>query len=279
MFKYLTIVLILIFAALAWMYFGIGVPAIYSEKFLSPPVLHTYTDSSQSIKEIKLYAFYFIPRNKTERTVPGWQDLLGENLEQLKAFHSLQFQNRSHITYDIYPEPVVGLHESLVYDTEVTQNGNPYALLNIAEELEARAFDPSGDLFISAFTQRSKEAYPILFIMYEGVGASGGIIQESDSDSSGLSAEEGDAFHSIVFPASTESVDGFFLLNREFLAGVYGVFGTSFLGHEFYHTLGIPDAYMASSAIFTSPDIMGSGRRKPLEKTYLENKTLKKLGL
>ncbi|OGF61711.1 hypothetical protein A2926_03160 [Candidatus Giovannonibacteria bacterium RIFCSPLOWO2_01_FULL_44_40] len=90
--------------------------------------------------------------------------------------------------------------------------------------------------------------YKILAVMYEGVGASG-------SDRT--------AFVSRVFLSDVK----------------YGSQGASVLAHEIGHAFGIPDAYLPGTAAPLSQDIMGVGQRGPIEKTYLEKETLKKLGI
>ena len=111
------------------------------------------------------------------------------------------------------------------------------------------------------------------------MGASGGIVYDSDLTTREEIAHSLDLPEEVIFIVDIESVDGFFLLNREFLAGIHGSFGGSILAHEFYHTIGIPDSYIPPKAVPTSQDIMGLGRFKPLNKTYLSHESLKELGL
>lgn len=236
MFKYLVIVLILIFSALGWMYFNLGVPQIHSQAPLPLKIPHLYGNQDRFIEKIQVAAFYFVPQNKTKQIDEDWKKVMEAGLTELQKFHFLQLQGLSDIIYKIYPEPIIGFENNLVYDTEITQHGNPSALINISEELEGRKF-----------ITRPDGAYPVTFIMYEGVGAAG--------------------------------AEGFFLVNREFLAGIHGSFGNSILAHEFYHTLGAPDAYEISDTIPVSADIMGFGRAKPLDKTYLSKETLENFGL
>lgn len=279
MFRYLVIVFVFIFAVLALMYFWIGVPKVYRSASPELNQPYIYNNPEQSIKDIRIAAFYFVPRNKAKLQIENWKQILEAGLQELREFHSLQFQGLSAVSYEIYADPIIGLEDNLSYDTEVTQRGNPRALINIAEELEARVFRLEGDLFSPDFAKHSESAYPVLFIMYEGVGASGGVIYESELESVSDIAREVGLPESVIFKVNVESTDGFFLVNREFLAGTHGPAGTSVFAHEFYHTIGVSDGYDEETAVAQTPDIMGLGRTKPLDKTYLSNETLSHLGL
>jgi hypothetical protein len=106
--------------------------------------------------------------------------------------------------------------------------------------------------------QSSSSAYHVIIILYEGVGAGGS--------------------------------DNVVLLSRFFLTGQeFRSYGATFLAHEFYHTLGVPDNYVVSQKVYpdgssvpveivTSGDIMGR-IRVPIEYTYLEQNTLQAMGL
>jgi hypothetical protein len=101
-------------------------------------------------------------------------------------------------------------------------------------------------------------AYRVIVIIYEGVGDAGS--------------------------------DNVALLGRAFLTNEeYSLFAATFLAHEFYHTLGIPDGYIASAKVFpdgqqTSIEILTSGDlmariRIPLEHAHLQRDTLRTMGL
>lgn len=248
MVKYFIFVFLFLLASLLLMQFFIGVPRVYRYPVQETPVPHLYEDASRPIRKITVFAFYFIPKNKAESMIENWQEVLENNLLKLKEFHTLQFQNTSRLAYEMYPAPIIGEEENLFYDTDVTQHGNPEALKNISEEIDRRVFDSAGDLFISDFVRKNNRDYLSRIIMYEGVGASGG------SDTA--------------------------LVSRTFLADLrYRAIAASTLAHEFYHTLGIPDAYEIPTSIPTSEDIMGLGRARPIEKTYINRATVKKMGL
>jgi len=253
MIRYIIGVLILIAASLAVMYFYVGVPRIYQEPPPQAKEVHRYNDPSRSLEEISVLVFYFVPRNRFDSALENWHELLEKNVQKLQAFHTLQLQSVSQLDYTIYPKPVIGLQDNLYYDTDVTRHGNPEALRRVTRELEARVLEASGDLFRSDFlpggyTPDGQHPYQVLLIMYEGVGASGG--------------------------------DNVALVSSTFLADPrFNTYGASIMTHEFYHTLGIPDGYDLTTSLSTSSDIMGLNRTKPIEKVYLDTKTLNSLGL
>lgn len=89
---------------------------------------------------------------------------------------------------------------------------------------------------------------------------------------------------------ATGSEKDFVLIARVLLTDEsYRPFHATFLAHEFYHALGIPDRYGESIKVFpdgqqtivgilSSGDIMGRVR-VPLEQTYLARETLQTMGL
>ncbi|MDO8600671.1 MAG: hypothetical protein Q7R73_03575 [bacterium] len=280
MLKYLILALCGLAGAIASLSFWVATPRLHEYASLRFTTPHIFNNPDSGIQHIRIAAFYFVPKNKAAAGTAEWRTLLEKNLEQLQKFHTLQFQGRSVVTYVVYPEPVVGYADQLVYDTESTQHGNPKALLNIGEELDQRVFFPEGDLYRPDFWKKEEGSYPVMFIMYEGVGASGGVIAESDFESVGDIAKELGLPESVIFKVNVKSAEGFFLLSRTFLSDLpYRAFGASVLAHEFYHTLGIPDEYEEEDEKPTSADIMGLGRFRPIEKTYIQRETLRALGL
>lgn len=245
MIKYLFLVLLVIAGVLAWMSFGFTVSSVKAEPPFAAPSPHYYQNSSEPIQNIVVGAVYFVPKNKEKNKLVNWRKILEEHLGKLQDFHRIQFQNFSSIQFEIYSEPLIGLKENSAYDTDVTQYGNPAALVNISEEIDNSLLSARDDLFWRDFAGR--KGYKVLYILYEGVGASG--------------------------------TKGKALLSRQFLTDPqYADLGSSFFSHEFYHTLGIPDAYGEDSHAY-SADLMGLGRFLPLENAYLDRLTLKELGL
>ncbi len=248
MFKYLVAVLVLVFGAVIWMYFSVGVPVLYSEKNVTVRSVHRMGNLEQPLSRIYISAFYFIPKNKEENIHNEWQKLLHKKLDALVRFHTVQLQGASSILYEIYPEPIIGNLDNLAYDTSITQHGNPAALRRIVPEIESRVLAKDGDLYRADFDHVPPDAYHVLVIMYEGVGSTGG--------------------------------DNVALISRIFLSDIeYAAVSESLLAHEFYHTLGLPDAYTIPEGIATSADIMGLGRYRPIGQTFISQKMLQELGL
>ena len=258
-------------------YFFVGVPQITPTEYPKLTTPHLYNNPDVSIENIHISAIYFVPKNKNP--ADNWKNTMEAGLIKLREFHELQFQRRSKISYEIFPEPVIGEKDSLFYDTTSTDRGNPQALINASNEIERRVFANAGDLFNVNFGRDIDDVYPVLFIMYEGVGASGGIINESEEETAAGIAERLNLSESVIFVVDVKSSDGFFLVNREIVDGTHGPNGQSVLAHEFYHTLGLPDEYSLENGVAESPDIMGLGRFKPVENTYLSRELLAGLGL
>ena len=279
MFKYLVLALVAIFAGLGGIYFFAGIPRIEKTEF--PPASSVYLFKNQDIplNDIEIYAFYFVPTNEQEIIANSWSDTLEEALLDLKNFHDLQFRKLSEISYKIFPKPILGLNDNAFYDTARTDRGNPFALINISEELQDRVFNESGDLYIKEFAAKSKDVYPVILIMYEGVGAAGGIINESKNESAEEIASELSLPESVIFIVNISFADGFLLVNREIIDGRHGINGSSIMAHEFYHTLGLEDLYSSETGAAQSPDLMGLGRLQPLRRTYLSKEILSNMGL
>lgn len=247
MLKYLIFVFVLVFGALIWINFGVGVETVYKEEIPKPATPHIYNSPSQSIANIEILALYFVPKNKTHQQIDNWKEILEKNIKQLQEFHDLQFQGRSKVSYKILGKPVTGNKINLEYDTNVTQHGNPEGLRRISNELVYR-FSSQGDLYQPELVNKDSSAYKVILILYEGVGASGG-----------------------------EDVA---LVSRTFFTDPqYSNIAATTMVHEFYHTLGLPDAYEIPSAMPTSLDIMGLGLLRPLERNYISRESLKGMGI
>lgn len=212
--------------------------------------IHYYENPEISLKNVLLKVIYFVPKNRTESISAGWKEDIEESLKDLKEFHEFQFGNFSNLNFDVYPRPVISLEDSLFYDSEKTDRGNPNALRAIDKEIEERMFAPEGDLFGSDFS-KSGGGYTVNIYIYEGVGAS--------------AAREPNG-------AVILSVD---YLRRKDLREA----GTTIFYHEITHVFGMPDKYDYDSGAVYSNDIMGGGRRKPLKYTYIADETKKKMGL
>ncbi len=297
---YISIVILIVagvVGALVLMYFWIGVPTVYRYSGPDMPPPHFYNNPElpgfvstpsdmpgRSIKNIVIYAFYFVPNDKTQTIRSEWKSTLEEDLGKLRDFHALQFAGRSEITLLIYPEPIIGVHDTRFYDSESTARGNPHALDATTEEINARVFKKNGDRTRDDF-KRQANAYPVFFVYYEGMGASGGIIIERESSAPDDIARELNISESTIFETDVALAEGFFLIGTDILTGEENEYRSStIIAHEFYHTIGLQDTYTPSpksggAERVSSLDIMGSGRYTPLEKTFLDRRWLAGFGM
>lgn len=249
MHRYFFMVFIGIFAALAGIYYWVAIPQIYQEPALPVQTLVHQGNKTQSIEHINITAFYFVPQDKQGKIDTYWNQSLKQSLEELTEFHESQFQGRSQITTQIFPQPIIGNYDSIDYDTTNTSGGNPHGLRTVALEVEARVYAPEGDLYHQFISDPSLNAYQVMVIMYEGVGAAG---------------SENVAFISRTYLSEQPYRESY---------------GPTFLVHEFYHTLGLENEYEKQSGRAFGNDIMGLGRFRPLEYTYIDQQTLKQMGI
>lgn len=209
--------------------------------------VHYFKDPSLSLDKISLKIIYFIPKDRSASINQSWKELIEPAVKDLQSFHKIQFDNRSVINYEIFPDPVIGLLEAIDYDTQDTNRGNPYALSAITDELQNRFFDPAGDFYKGNFAKTESEDFSVIYIIYQGVGASG---------------IQGSALLSLSY-----------FINAEFSG-----YKESLFYHEFAHTLGMPDRFDEESHIYTSFDILGNGKIRPLANAYIDFETKKEMG-
>lgn len=247
MLKYLVFVLIGITAALGYMYRYISAPTIIPGVIPIVREPHYYNDPSRSLRDIHVTALYFVPREKQHLIDEHWRRSFENTLDTLVNFHAVTFGGKSHISYTIYPSPIIGEEESILYNTATTEHGNPEGLRNVSREIERRVFDANGDLYPGTSSLPSG-SYEVRYIMYEGPGASG---------------SENVAFVNRTYVSDTRFAD----------------VGLSTFVHEFYHTIGLFDAYDDTNGWPLSQDMMGIGREGPVQYGYIESMTLKKLGI
>ena len=276
-------------------------------------IAHFYNDPETSIEKIGLRVFYAVPKNREKDFDQKWRGKIDPVLLRASRFHFLELRGLSELDYKLFPQPVFLEHDDPFYSTS-TDGGNPRALIAIAEEIDRRVFGAGGDLYDPEFAKFEEgpprvdepprvEAgeYPAMGIIYEGVGASGGIIYKTEEDLTRAEiAMRLGVPESMVFLLDIESVRGFFILNYEFLSDKeFSVFGPTYLYHEFGHSYGLPDRDEAAPFSVDSPqlgeagdqarfeankappgnDIMGYGRKEPLEVMYIGRDLLKGLGV
>ncbi|GEM_PF-2077744 len=236
-----------------------------------------YKDPSVDISRIRVKMFYVVPKNKTQN--PLWRETITSALDQVVKFQSVQFRGLSQIRYDIFPTPVLLRNEDSFYDTTSTNSGNPHGLVGVAQEIDERVFRVGGDFYNVDFAEFDKSEYPVMGLVYEGVGASGGVIYEAKLKTAKEIAEKLGVPESIVYIVDIGSVKGFFIINNQYLtADQYKIFGPTLLYHEFSHTIGLPDRFDDDDRPF-SDDVTGSGRKESIDVTYIASDLLRDLGV
>lgn len=202
---------------------------------------HYFEVSAVKIPQIKLEVIYFVPADMVPRT--QFSEVLGKALADIQAFHLREFRGLSALRYVLYPEAVVGRETTVYYEEGGTARGNPDALPKIIAELGKRMYRVEGDLYKQSFATRKSEELPIKIIVYQGVGASSGVL-------------------SVIVSYDYFTKTGY---------------GATTLYHEILHNLGVPDAYDYLTDVPHADDIMGAGRTKPLMETYVRDEIRKKL--
>lgn len=181
-----------------------------SSGFLNPPKIHFYGDSTKKLSKTSLQVFYFVPNNKKDKIFEDWFPSIEQAIREVSDFHRRQFSGFSVLSFEIYPQPVIGQKDNFFYDGifedgQKTNYGNPGALFKVVQEIKNRNL---------AAEQKPGE-YRVLAIVYEGVGASG------SQEQSLLVARA--------------------YLTQEKLKD----FGPSIFEHELMHAFGVPDFYEA----------------------------------
>ena len=282
--KHQTIVIIIVLLLLCGGIFSYSRGKLTPETVVRAPAqarqAHFYKNSNVSIRDIVLKIVYVVPKSFRGKTVADFASALQPHLDEIVKFHGLQMRGLSGVRYEIFAAPVILEHENGFYDTANTDRGNPEGLLNISAEVYRRVFSPGGDLYDERFAAKDSGEYPVLGLIYEGVGTSGSAIYESELDSAGEIAKQLGIPVSGVRIVGLNNIEGFFILNREFLTREEYVYaGDSILYHEFAHTFGLADSYNEETNQPIFMDIMGGGRNDPLKIAYIEKATLRDLGI
>lgn len=219
---------------------------------------HFYEKSNISLAKIHLSVLYVIPKDALTKKDDSWKTITESKLKDLIAFHKVQFKETSSISYDFFPEPIIGEKTVKEYGTKLNDNESDNdALTPLAEEITRRVLTNGGDLAHFKIHEDT-QAHNVYLIIFEGQGAAGN--------------------------------DRFSLISRSYLVDTtYKETASTFLAHEFYHTLGMPDNYETSMyqfkngeqfpiSLVTKKDIMGQVNI-PLTYSYIDKETLKKMGI
>lgn len=235
----------------------VGVSKVKPKPVLTTIRPHMYNNKDISLEKITLTVFYFVPKDAVTKKQDNWKETLSPHLKKLEDFHNLQFENTSKITQEFFPEIIIGEKTEAEYGN-LFESGSSDELVPIREEITRRVISSDGDLHTYFKEKNIPSVRNVYLIVFEGKGAAGN--------------------------------DDFCLISRDYLSSVlYKEVGSTFLTHEFYHTLGLPDNYQTSSYVYKDneqvpisllikKDIMGQVNI-PLPYTYIDTTDLKKMGL
>ena len=212
-----------------------GMPKTVANSF------HYFQAPDVKISKIKLEVVYFVPND--QKPDENFYTSIENAAKEIQNFHLEQFRGLSALRYAIYAKPVLGIESSAFYDGSNTAHGNPDAVKKIFLETASRVFNPNSDMYDAKFTRRQNDELPIRIFIYQGVGASSGVL------------------------SAIISYDYFTKTN----------YGATTLYHEILHNLGVPDGYDYIAGDAYSDDIMGGGRIKPISQTYIREEIKKQM--
>lgn len=241
--------------------FFVGVEKVQEKPSLAIFSPHVYDDPKVSIKEIHITVFYFVPKDKVLLKQENWKVFTEEHIKKLQEFHDVQFLSSSKISYTFFPEIITGDQSSKYYEIP-RDDESPDDLIPIKQEINNKVFAEDGVMHNVLNSLAEHGASPntkrVYLVVYEGEGGSAN--------------------------------DDYALIGRTYLTdSIYKETGSTYLAHEFYHTLLLPDNYKKSAYVYddgkdttisliSNKDIMGRVDI-PLTYTYIDNETLKKMGL
>jgi hypothetical protein len=217
---------------------------------------HLY-GNKESIEKIKITIFYFVPKDAINSENTDWKNITDTHIQELINFHTITFGNTSKISYEFFPDIIVGEKTTKEYESLFAEEDND-ALIPVQEEITKRIFTPGESFYKKEELSKKNGVRNVYLVVFEGKGAAG----------------NGD----------------FALVSRSYLTDKgYKDTGSTFLAHEFYHTLGLPDNYQTSQIVYkngqsipvslvTKKDIMGQVTI-PLSYSYIDIESLKKMGL
>lgn len=253
----LVLTFIFLAVALTSLTLFVGVKKIEPKPEISLAKPHLYGNDSISLAKIHLTVLYVVPKDVVTKKDENWKELISKHLEDLTNFHTTQFENTSHVTYEYFPEIIIGEKTVTEYESLLGHSDHD-ALQPLQEELRRRVLDNKGDLHSLYTTKKGNDVRNVYLVLFEGQGAAGN--------------------------------DDFALISRSYLTNpLYQETASTFLVHEFYHTLGLLDNYQTAvygfkdgqqvtMSIVTNRDIMGFVNI-PLQHTYIDRSTLKQMGL
>lgn len=258
--KYLISIFIFLCVSLIVLGLFVGVPKTNGIPNIHTITPHMYDNAAISVENIHITVLYFVPKDSESVVVSSWKEDTTKHIKNLLEFHALQFQNTSKITYEFLPTYTLAEKNKIAYEGSLEVAEDYDALIPIKEEISKRLLSKDGDLYAyNNTTKNNKDGVRnVYLVVFEGRGAAG----------------NGD----------------FALVSRSYLTNKeYSAIGSTFLSHEFYHTLGVPDNYKSSiveredksqsrTSLITKKDIMGQVNI-PLSSTYIDMETLRNMGM
>lgn len=234
---------------------------------ISKPEIHLAGNPKISLSRARAKVVYFVPNDPKTPVLDGWLAVVEKAMEEEQKFFDFELNGASTLSYDIYPEPIIGKGDHLFYDSDITDGGNPHALIAVRQEILQSVFSKSGGLYRSDFSTLNDKDYNFLVIIYGNTGASAMIFKDSPTKGDDVVAIEDDGPPAIILSSSYLTSTS----TREF--------GPTILAHEMAHAYGLSDGYDTTNGAVFSNDLMGEGRNRILSSTYLSEESKKQLGL
>ncbi|MCF7843684.1 hypothetical protein K9M47_02170 [Candidatus Gracilibacteria bacterium] len=253
----LSITFIFLLTSLISLTIFVGVSKVNDVPKLEIITPHMYDNEERSIETINLSIMYFVPKDRTDRIKDNWQEAAIYKLKELQDFHQTQFRGTSIIDYKLLNEIVIGEKNAKEYEDYFGYDDKD-SLVPVKNEITKRILTLDGDLYNKSISEIKPGERKVYLVIFEGVGAAGN--------------------------------ENFSLISRSYLTdSMHKDNGSTFLAHEFYHTLGLPDNYKTSMKVYednqqekisipTKLDIMGQVNI-PIFDTYIDNEILNKMGL
>src|SRR5882724_5368342 len=168
-----NVALIVVVAAVLLLFYrfiGVAPVATFS---VGTPIPHYYDRPAIPIAHIDVLVLYFVPKDRVQTADPNWRNLLTKPLEEITAFHDLELQGKSKLTFTYLPEIVVGQEKGSFYEVPSVTHTDPLSIAPVVDELSTRLLSPTGDLWQYEKEYKKTDARRVYIILFEGEGAAG----------------------------------------------------------------------------------------------------------